>query len=251
MLYIWPFMAFFSLPLVLPFLITAVLPRGYLPSNASWSPASMRKTQIILSVPTMGLMSLVVRYNTIIHPFTLADNRHYMFYVFRLLLRKPSIKYLAVPVYYFCMHAVLLAATTNTEPTKYPRPSSEKTQDKQTSEQGQDSKVPEPKSDPRASWLLIWLATTSLSLCTAPLVEPRYCILPWIIWRLHIPLPTSISKLHPEESHAQRAFRAIYEHRLWLESFWLLLINAGTGYMFLYRGFEWKQEPDNVQRFMW
>ena len=251
MLYIWPFIAFFSLPLVLPYLIAAVLPRSYLPSNAPWSPSKMRKTQIILALPTMGLMLLVVRYNTMVHPFTLADNRHYMFYVFRLLLRRPSIKYLAIPVYYICMHAVLLAATSTNELPKHPQSSYERLQDKQTNEQGQVSMPPELDSNQRASWLLIWLATTVLSLCTAPLVEPRYCILPWIMWRLHIQLPTSMSRSQTVESRVQKAVRIIYDHRLWLETSWLLFINAVTGYMFLYRGFEWKQEPGNVQRFMW
>ena len=199
----------------------------------------------------MGMMTMIVRYNTIVHPFTLADNRHYMFYVFRLLLRRPSIKYLAIPIYYFCMHAVLLAATSTQEPPKGTDSSYEKFQDKQTSEQGQVSMPQEPKSNQRASWLLIWLATTILSLCTAPLVEPRYCILPWIMWRLHIPMPTAVSKPQAEENHFQKAFRIIFDHRLWLETLWLLLINAVTGYMFLYRGFEWKQELGNVQRFMW
>jgi alpha-1,2-glucosyltransferase len=38
---------------------------------------------------------------------------------------------------------------------------------------------------------------------------------------------------------------------LWGETFWFLLINTVTGYVFLYRGFEWPQEPGKVQRFMW
>ena len=41
------------------------------------------------------------------------------------------------------------------------------------------------------------------------------------------------------------------DHRLWLETFWFLLINAVTGYMFLYKGFTWPQEPGRIQRFMW
>ena len=251
MLYIWPFMTFFSLPLVLPYLVSAVLPRSYLPASAAWSSSNMQKTLLISAIPTMGLMLIVVRYNTIVHPFTLADNRHYMFYVFRLLLRRPSIKYLAIPVYYFCMHAVLFAATDTQEPRKNTILSCEKFQDKQTSEQGQFSMTQEPESEQRASWLLIWLATTFLSLCTAPLVEPRYCILPWIMWRLHISPPRSLSKSQMDETYVQKAFRIICDRRLWLETVWLLLINAVTGYIFLYRGFEWKQEPGNVQRFMW
>ena len=42
-----------------------------------------------------------------------------------------------------------------------------------------------------------------------------------------------------------------YDHRLWLETVWFLLVDGVTGYVFLKRGFEWKQEPGRVQRFMW
>jgi alpha-1,2-glucosyltransferase len=52
-------------------------------------------------------MFVGVKFNTIVHPFTLADNRHYVFYIFRLLLRHPLIKYAAVPVYFLCAWLVI------------------------------------------------------------------------------------------------------------------------------------------------
>lgn len=42
-----------------------------------------------------------------------------------------------------------------------------------------------------------------------------------------------------------------HDPRLWLETAWFAAINVVTAYVFLYKGFEWKQEPGNVQRFMW
>ena len=42
-----------------------------------------------------------------------------------------------------------------------------------------------------------------------------------------------------------------HDDRLWLETVWFLTINLVTGYIFLYWGFEWPQEPGKVQRFMW
>lgn len=52
-----------------------------------------------------------------------------------------------------------------------------------------------------------------------------------------------------------KAFKAVlyerHDHRLWLETMWFLTINLATGYIFLYWGFEWPQEPGKVQRFMW
>ena len=50
----------------------------------------------------MQFLSLhaIVHFNTIIHPFTLADNRHYMFYVFRYTIRRPGLtRYLLVIAY--------------------------------------------------------------------------------------------------------------------------------------------------------
>ena len=208
-------------------------------------------------------MVLIVHYNTIVHPFTLADNRHYIFYVFRLLLRYRITKYLAIPVYFLCSYAVFGAlAGSNTdlqvdikkrEDTDRPVPKDQF--DKSSAEHG-----------PRASWLLIWLMTIALSLSTAPLVEPRYSILPWMIWRMHIPMtrhsltqrrsksPIDTSLRSGNSKRAiqlTNARKSTLNHGLWLETAWFVIVNAVTGYMFLYRGFTWPQEPGKVQRFMW
>jgi alpha-1,2-glucosyltransferase len=44
-------------------------------------------------------MLLAIHFNTIIHPFTLADNLHYVLYVFRILLLHLAFKYAAILVY--------------------------------------------------------------------------------------------------------------------------------------------------------
>ncbi|KAL9127245.1 MAG: hypothetical protein Q9217_003843 [Psora testacea] len=231
MLYLWPYLVFFSFPFICPSLLDATIPPQYLPSFLCKSTSETRQTRLMIPITFMALMLAVVHYNTIVHPFTLADNRHYMFYVFKLLRTHSTLKYFAVPIYFSCAWGSLVAVAgpirSGTKANSYAHPITPKrtkpSTGDATGEEGQ-----------RASWLLIWLATTTISLSTAPLVEPRYCILPWLIWRMHLPT------LGP---------RASYE--LWLETLWFLLINAVTGYMFLYRGFEWKQEPGEVQRFMW
>ena len=230
MLYVWPYAVFFSLPLVSPFLLNAAIPRDSLPLLLRTSNTKPRRPQMISAVLIIALMLAVVHYSTIVHPFTLADNRHYMFYVFRILLRHPSIRYLAVPVYFVCAWGSLITVGSTIQPEI-------KVNGQVAS--GISEKLKPSASDKvnegeRVSWLLIWLATTTLSLSTAPLVEPRYCILPWLIWRMHLPTPVAGTSL-----------------RLWLETAWFLLINAVTGYIFLYWGFGWMQEPDRVQRFMW
>jgi len=229
MLYIWPYFVFFSLPLLYPYLLDLAVSHQFLPSALGWNPKNSRSRfpRLIIAVPIMATMTTIVHYNTIVHPFTLADNRHYMFYVFRLLLRHPRIKYLAVPVYFLCARATLTALgglqRQTLSPRQRPKPTNPPTQ-------------PSRAAGNRVSFLLIWLLATTLSLATAPLVEPRYLIIPWLMWRLHVASPR-------ETKH--------YDYRLWLETAWFLVINAVTGYIFLYWGFEWPQEPGMVQRFMW
>jgi len=79
------FMGFMLLPLILvslPDLVRSIF-RGY-------------REFIILTI--LGLV--VVHFNTIVHPYLLADNRHYTFYIWKRLYEwYPITRYLLVPVY--------------------------------------------------------------------------------------------------------------------------------------------------------
>ncbi|KAF8851649.1 hypothetical protein BDZ45DRAFT_717315 [Acephala macrosclerotiorum] len=261
MLYIWPLMAFFSLPLIVPVglaffqSLTKLLALPLFP-KLFWK--YFRVTTYIGLALSSTL--IVIKFNTIIHPFTLADNRHYMFYVFRLtILRHPFIRYLLAPIYLGCAYLVYLTLCVPDAPS-----SSVSLKSRQASKQ---PPVPPTirnhnQEGPKTSFMLILLITTALSLITAPLVEPRYFIIPWVIWRLNVPsLPVSELRKRPKQQKQTARQRIIawakfwgwegHDYRLWLETAWFLIINVVTGYIFLYRGFEWKQEPGNVQRFMW
>jgi alpha-1,2-glucosyltransferase len=177
-----------------------------------------------------------VYFNTIIHPYTLADNRHYVFYVFKILLRHPAFRYMAVPIYYNCAWLTLQALGT---PSNRERDTKLKRDERPTS-----SETGRPPC--QISFVFIWLATTTLSLITAPLVEPRYFIIPWIMWRLHVPtLPASFSTTN------MGPVRKFFDLRPCLETLWMLAINAAITYIFIRRGFVWSSEPGNVQRFLW
>lgn len=53
-----------------------------------------------LNVLLICALFLVVHFNTIVHPYLLADNRHYIFYVWNRFLGRHAVsKYLAIPVY--------------------------------------------------------------------------------------------------------------------------------------------------------
>jgi len=245
MLYFWIFVSFFSFPLFYPTFLQLL--------DSALSivrPASGKSTAIFPRIGTIiwyllacGIGLVIVNYNTIIHPFTLADNRHYMFYVFRYtILRHHLIKYTLVPIYVFCMWLVLgsLAGMPPLERSAQQNSSlkASKSNGKLKSPKIQAA-VDIPKTHEAgtsASFVLIWLLTTTLSLITAPLVEPRYFIIPWVIWRLNVPASRDPST---------------EKIRLWGETIWFLVINLATCAIFLHRGFEWESEPGSIQRFMW
>ena len=55
----------------------------------------------------MVVCILVVHYNTMAHPYLLADNRHYSFYFWnRIYLSNDLYKYLLVPVYIFALFCI-------------------------------------------------------------------------------------------------------------------------------------------------
>jgi alpha-1,2-glucosyltransferase len=289
MLYIWPLFAFFSAPLLIPSFISALTrPVRYLRSLL----LIQTRLAALFSLPyillTILLSFAVVKYNTIIHPFTLADNRHYMFYVFRYtILRSPIIRLSLVPIYTLCRWLVWdqLAGTSHTTSTATLTEIKDKptTVPDATDHQPDATAKAKPSlalldedgfssTSPPTSTALIWLLTTTLSLVTAPLVEPRYFILPWVFYRLLLPSWSVTSSLgHGKTATAApgggdggkgwvawlwKVGRNI-DVRLVLETVWFLVVNVWTMYMFLYKPFYWYHEDGRLldggrlQRFMW
>lgn len=246
-------------------MLNGIVPLSVVPRFLRSRPIKHQFPRFAVLVPSTAAMLMIVHYNTIVHPFTLADNRHYMFYVFRLLLRNPLIKYASVPVYALCAWAAITALgglPNGQKSSQSPAPT--RTEIKHNFQ----FKLPPPptKLAPgnRVSFVLVWLLATSLSLITAPLVEPRYFIIPWLIWRLHVPSSgpetvTSATEARKRPGSKSSGFSQIvrsllyekHDHRLWLETAWFIAINWATGYIFLSWGFEWPQEPGKVQRFIW
>ncbi|KAL2355559.1 alpha-1,2 glucosyltransferase-like protein alg10 [Cryomyces antarcticus] len=270
MLYLWPYVTFFSFPLIYPYFL-----QGFIALIAGTPTARSLEFLLVFSrnrvLPRFHVAAgfflaalPVIRFNTIVHPFTLADNRHYMFYVFRLLNRYPVTKYLAAPVYFVCGWAIVQSlGGPLRQMFSAENLTSASSQFKANRGERMLSRPSEGESC-KVSFVVVWLATTALTLVTAPLVEPRYFILPWLMWRLNVPSPASSSL--PENngesgasaSQTSKGWADIksvlwskHDHRLWLETAWFLIVNAVTGHVFLYRTFEWPQEPGRVQRFMW
>ncbi|KAI0161896.1 glycosyltransferase family 59 protein [Hypoxylon sp. FL1284] len=292
MLYIWPLFAFFSAPLFIPQILSwstsifravtgltsPVVSSNKAPTAAqsgskssqsralktfNWMGTCYRLHSILVLGGTLAAAVLIVRYNTIIHPFTLADNRHYMFYVFRYtILRAWWIRYALAPAYVLCGWLCWTALGSSS----FPGPSANQQIQApfgSTSEASLPFKEKQPQSSssnasqanesldtvsPPTSTALVLLLSAVLSLVTAPLVEPRYFIVPWVFWRLLVPARPA---LPGSASPASRWLVPV------LETAWFLLVNAVTMYVFITRPFFWRA-PDGsllddgrVQRFMW
>jgi alpha-1,2-glucosyltransferase len=292
MLYIWAYTSFFSIGLTYPFVVQGLLSVfATVPIAAVLEPFLIFGRHKLLPRPAVLIgfiiaIAVTVKFNTIVHPFTLADNRHFTFYVFRYLMAYPIIKYLAIPVYMSCAWSVLQALGA-------PAQISEIKEDEKDDGKGPASKRSKTKSKDDGqgqllrlndapfgegstiSFVLVWIGVSALQLITAPLVEPRYFILPWIMWRLRVPQAHPGASLTTRPTHKnwklwwnkekQRrdidrqswtnwfyiVLWAEHDHRLYLETLWFAAINIGVGYIFLNWGFEWPQEPGKTQRFMW
>lgn len=257
MLYIWLYMLFFSWPLTLP-TISKIL-QGFL----SPPPFTLILRRLAIFALWTALALAAVHFNTIIHPFTLADNRHYTFYVFKLLRQNPILFYLLTPVY--VISAYIIIQTLGAAPSKQP---AAETPSLSASAKPSDN-APKPSqpaealawlcpSGARTSYILVWTLTTALTLVSAPLVEPRYAILPWLFWRIHVP-SISTSALLPEsvkkkvESRPPGRMMAGADARMRVEMVWHVAVNVVTAYLFLYQGFSWsgKEWEGQVMRFMW
>lgn len=346
MLYLWPFIAFFSLPLLAPYALSLLGPLRRLalkrpstdsasqeasskssqptrsgakganqsPSGQSEPSLALKLTSSLLDrkstwplyiVATVVLSVLVVRFNTIVHPFTLADNRHYMFYVFRYSIRRSqTVRFALILPYTLSRWAVwgTLAGFTNGADEDTVLDCSKRRQSapfvnhplrlvtshveidqtdashQAVAEKGDkfaaESKESPQTSDPLASsaesistsTAIVWLLATTLSLITAPLVEPRYFIIPWVMWRLFVPawrlhenhgLVTASRSLSGGRLDGLFEMARRYDLRLVLETVWLIIINLATMYVFLTKPYQWKAEDGTLldegrwQRFMW
>lgn len=271
LLYLWPYLVFFSWPFAYQHLIRVPLTFiAHLPIVADLEHFLLFKRRallprILVLALFVAIALLAVHFNTIVHPFSLADNRHYVFYVFRLLRHKWWIRYAATPAYIACawlsIQALGSAPQDRTKPSGPADPTPPNERKAATASRGSPRRLlplPDTTESANTSFLIIWLFTTSLTLISAPLVEPRYFILPWIFFRLHLPLshPQQMSEKKkngdamPPASLVTKLWSQ-HDNRLWLETLWFAVVNAATMWMFLNRGFEWAQEPGNVQRFMW
>ncbi len=133
---------------------------------------------------------------TYVHRYTLADNRHYTFYVWSKIFRRHELaKYALIPGYLIAVWSLFTAL------------------------QAKD-----------VLWKASFAICVILKLVPASLLEFRYFIMPYFIYRLNMPLAS-----YP---------------RLAAELCLYVAVNAVTFYMFLEKPFYWENSSEK-QRFVW
>jgi len=150
----------------------------------------------ILVVTFSCIALLMVRYYTYEHMYLLGDNRHYAFYVWhKLYKRHDYVKYILIPGYLYCLWAFL------------------------TELKHRD-----------IFWKILYFICLFTATVPQKLLEYRYFVLPYLIYRMNTRYSSAVSLLH--------------------ELLLYLVINAVTIYLFTQKPFKWAHD-DGVQRFMW
>jgi len=147
----------------------------------------------------LPLFCVIVKNFSFEHPFLLADNRHYPFYIWsRLMRRYESARYLLTPGYILALYVVY----------------------RNLKESGKT-----------IGWLLAFSVCVLVGLVPQELVEFRYFIPAFMVYRLNLGVLT------------------------WRQTVFELALNACinlvTLYVFVYRTFRWSDVPEEQQRFMW
>jgi alpha-1,2-glucosyltransferase len=155
-----------------------------------------KKHWLLMPLATIVISSIVNTF-TLAHPYLLADNRHYTFYIWRrIIVRNEWSAMVLIPVYLYGAFCVLYSLR---------------------------------RTD--LAFKLAFPFCVMVNLTPQYLLEFRYFVIPFIIYRLQV---RPQSWLH-----------------LILELIMFLTVNALTLYLFLFKPFEWPHEPGVIQRFMW
>lgn len=137
---------------------TALLPWHFTPGRVSDLFYWCRKNKTFSSLAmltALGLSFVAVHLFSIAHPYLLADNRHYTFYIWRKVIQAHwMMKYILIPLYVYSWFSVINILG---------------------------------KSQPRV-WVVSFVFSVALVLVPAPLVEFRYYTIPLVILVLNSPV---------------------------------------------------------------
>lgn len=163
------------------------------------APSRLSLTWITL---LLFLTVVLISFFTVEHPYLLADNRHYTFYLWsRLFRRYRNFRYALAPAYLVCGDYVCRGL----------------------------------RGGSLLEFLISigYLMAAALVLIPAGLIEPRYFIAPYVVWRL--------TRLRIYEKTSSLAMEVAMN----------TIVNAVTVHIFVFYPFKWLSQPFTWQRFMW
>ncbi|XP_068966493.1 dol-P-Glc:Glc(2)Man(9)GlcNAc(2)-PP-Dol alpha-1,2-glucosyltransferase [Bombus flavifrons] len=142
------------------------------------------------------LLTIIVHFNTLVHPYMLADNRHYVFYFWnRLMGRYKQFKYLLVPIYSFTLYTMFHGL-----------------------------------KHLRFMTQINYIIMVSVVLIPQLLIEPRYFIIPYILYRFLVKEPK--------------------KWQIIAESITVIIVNFLQFYIFVNKVFYWNDQL-YPQRISW
>ncbi|WAR25924.1 AG10B-like protein [Mya arenaria] len=143
-----------------------------------------------------ALAFLMVNYYTHEHLYLLSDNRHYTFYVWhKIYKRHRYVKFALIPIYLYSIWAFIVEL---------------KHRD--------------------IYWKILYFVCLVVATVPQKLLEYRYFILPYLIYRLNMRYGTNVGLMH--------------------EVLLYIVLNIATLYLYAERPFKWSHE-DGLQRFIW
>lgn len=159
----------------------------------------------LVTIASYYVLHYIIKNFTVVHPFLLADNRHYTFYIYRKILSRKHSEFVLVPAYHFCCWLVVFLLKDSHKSTLSLKPMG----------------------------IIAFVGAAALTLIPSPLFEPRYYIVPLVIFRIFVrPKSDNVTQNH------------LYEF------LWYTFINAVVFIIFFSYEFTWLTEP-GPQRIIW
>lgn len=111
-----------------------------------------KKWKYLLSVIFLGIViAMIVKYNTLIHPYLLADNRHFTFYIWnRFYGRYALARFLIIPVYIFGLYTIFKSMNGGS-----------------------------------IGFKIFYVISTLMTVCLQKMIEVRYFLIPFLLLRIN------------------------------------------------------------------
>jgi alpha-1,2-glucosyltransferase len=189
---------------------------------------------VACAAAALGALGAAVHFGSFEHPFTLSDNRHYTFYIWkRVLGRGRGARLALVPAYalalWLLVYGILLRPGQRVPAAQGAAVGNEGAGEERAKRARRGSTSSDAARPPSALLVLGFALCTAAVLVPARLIEPRYFTVPWVLLHLHA------------------GFESAWHAALPLGVF--AAANAATVYLFVARPFQW---PDgSTARFMW